>query len=253
MSSQPPSQSDDSHSPDHPSYDNSKLKTRNSKLALICVGSGGGTRFGGDKLEERLGRHTVFATALAALARACPEAPVVVVVPEPRLEFWRDQLSTEYPGALFVAGGLRRQDSVRAGVESAAAKGAEVVLVHDAARPLVHPDDVRGVLLALGGAEGAILSTPVPDTVKRTAPDGSVIGTVSRDGLRLAQTPQVFRVASLVEAWHKVDPAQEWTDESALLELAGMRVRSVVAGHPNPKLTTESDLKLLQGLLRSRS
>ena len=139
------------------------------------------------------------------------------------------------------------------GVETAAANGAEVVLVHDAARPLVHPDDIRGVLLALGGADGAILSAPVPDTVKRTARDGSVIGTVSRDDLRLAQTPQVFRVASLVEAWERVDPEHEWTDESALLELAGMRVRSVVAGHPNPKLTTESDLQLMQGLLRSGS
>jgi 2-C-methyl-D-erythritol 4-phosphate cytidylyltransferase len=221
------------------------------KLALICVGSGDGTRFGGDKLEERLGHRTVFAMALAALTRACPEAPAVVVVPEPRLEFWRDQLSTEHPSAVFVNGGLRRQDSVRVGVETAAANGAEVVLVHDAARPLVHPDDVRGVLLALGDADGAILSALVPDTVKLTARDGSVTKTVSRDDLRLAQTPQVFRVASLVEAWEKVDPAHEWTDESALLELAGMRVRSVVAGHPNPKLTTESDLQLMQGLLRS--
>ena len=220
------------------------------KLAMVCVGSGWGTRFGGDKLEERLGRQTVFATALTALTRACPEAPVVVVVPEPRLEFWRDQLSTEFPGALFVAGGSQRQDSVRAGVEMAAANGAEVVLVHDAARPLVHPDDVRGVLLALGDADGAILSAPVPDTVKRTARDGSVIETVARDDLRLAQTPQVFHVASLVEAWDKVDPIREWTDESALLELAGLRVRSVVAGHPNPKLTTASDLKLLKALLR---
>jgi 2-C-methyl-D-erythritol 4-phosphate cytidylyltransferase len=223
------------------------------KLALICVGSGDGTRFGGDKLEKRLGHRTVFAAALAALTRAFPEAPAVVVVPKPRLEFWHGQLSTEYPGALFVAGGSRRQDSVRVGVEKAAAHGAEVVVVHDAARPLVHPDDVRGVVLALGDADGAILSTPVPDTVKRTAPDGSVIGTVSRDDLRLAQTPQVFHVASLVDAWHTVDPAQEWTDESALLELAGMRVRSVVAGHPNPKLTTEPDLRLLQALLRSGS
>ena len=177
----------------------------------------------------------------------------MVVVPKTRLEFWRGQLSTEYPGALFVAGGTRRQDSVRAGVETAAANGAEVVLVHDAARPLVHPDDIRGVLLALGDADGAILSAPVPDTVKRTARDGSVITTVSRDDLRLAQTPQVFHVASLVEAWGKVDPEHEWTDESTLLELAGMRVRSVVAGHPNPKLTTESDLRLLQALLRSGS
>jgi 2-C-methyl-D-erythritol 4-phosphate cytidylyltransferase len=139
------------------------------------------------------------------------------------------------------------------GVEKAAAQGADVVLVHDAARPLVHPDDIRGVVLALGDADGAILSTPISDTVKRTARDGFVIGTVSRDDLRLAQTPQVFHVSSLVEAWRTVDPAHEWTDESALLELAGMTVRSAVAGHPNPKLTTESDLRLLQALLRSGS
>lgn len=223
------------------------------KLAMVCVGSGWGTRFGGDKLEERLGEWTVFATALSSLTRAFPSAPLVVVVPALRLDFWSDQLSPKFPGVSFVAGGLRRQDSVRLGVEKAAEGGAEVVVVHDAARPLVHADDVRGVVLALGDADGAILSMPVPDTVKRTASDGSVVETVSREDLRLAQTPQVFQVASLIAGWGKVDSAQEWTDESALLELAGMRVRSVVAGHPNPKLTTESDLRLLRGLLRAGS
>lgn len=253
MSSRPPTRSDAPSSPDSLSPENSKPKNQNLKLALVCVGSGWGTRFGGDKLEERLGDRTVFAAALVSLTRALPEASVVVVVPAERLEYWRDQLSSDYAGALFVAGGPRRQDSVRMGVEKAAEGGAETVIVHDAARPLVHPDDVRGVLLALGDADGAILSIPVPDTVKRTAQDGSVIGTVSRDDLRLAQTPQVFHVASLVEAWKRVDPAREWTDESALLELAGMKVRSVVSGHPNPKLTTGADLRLLRALLRSGS
>ena len=129
MSSLPPPRSDHPHSPDNP-------HPKHSKLAFVCVGAGRGVRFGGDKLAERLGSRTVFAAALGALVRAAPEALMVVVVCDAMLEFWRDQLSPECPQGRFVSGGDRRQDSVRAGVLYAAQAGADVVAVHDAARPL---------------------------------------------------------------------------------------------------------------------
>jgi len=211
-------------------------------LAFVCVGAGRGVRFGGDKLAEMLGPRTVFATALGALARAMPEALIVVVVGDARLEFWRDHLSPEFPQARFVGGGDRRQDSVRAGVLYAAQAGAEVVAVHDAARPLVDPADVE-----------AILSARVSDTVKRVDGNDMVVDTLSRDRLRSALTPQVFQIATLMEVWQRADLKREWTDEATLLESAGIPVRSVLARHPNPKVTTEADLQVVRAMMGSVS
>jgi len=218
-------------------------------LALICVGGGRGERFGGDKLAEALGSGTVLETALAALRRAFSDAPLVIVVPESRVDQWQDRLVPRITDAHFVAGGLRRQDSVRAGVEVAADAGADVVAVHDAARPLVDPQDVKGAVWALGAAAGAVLCSRVADTVKRVDGDGLVLDTVDRARLRLAQTPQVFRVAALYRAWEDSDPDRVWTDEAAMLESLDMPVRSVVAQRPNPKLTTVEDLLLLRAML----
>lgn len=220
-------------------------------LAFVCVGAGRGVRFGGDKLAEFIGQRTVFATALGALARAVPEALLVAVTAEARLDFWRGLLSMEFPQARFVSGGDRRQDSVRAGVLYAAQAGAEVVAVHDAARPLIDPRDVLAVISVLGGAAGAILTSRVTDTVKRIDGNDMVIDTLSRDRLRVALTPQVFRTATLMEVWQRVDPKRMWTDEAALLESAGIPVRSALARHPNPKVTTAADLQVVRAMVES--
>lgn len=246
MSSLPPPRSDHPHSPDNP-------HPKHSKLAFVCVGAGRGVRFGGDKLAERLGSRTVFAAALGALVRAAPEALMVVVVCDAMLEFWRDQLSPECPQARFVSGGDRRQDSVRAGVLYAAQAGADVVAVHDAARPLVDPEDVEAVINAVGGVAGAILSARISDTVKRVDGNGMVVDTLPREKLRSALTPQVFQIATLLEVWQRADLKRVWTDEATLLESAGIPVRSVLARHPNPKVTTEADLELMRAMMGSVS
>ncbi len=221
-----------------------------SDLGLVCVAAGHGLRFGGDKLAERLGSRTVLETACDSLRRAFPGAPLVVVLPADRIDRWAALLKAAVPGLGLVSGGARRQDSVANGVEHVAALGAEVVAVHDAARPLVHVDDVRAAVAAVEGADGALLCAPVTDTVKRVAADGLVLETVPRDRLRRAQTPQVFRIAALRRAWGAVEREAEWTDEAAILEAAGLTVRTVLATHPNPKLTTPADLLLLRALAK---
>jgi len=222
-------------------------------LAFVCVGAGRGVRFGGDKLAEMLGPRTVFASALMALSAATPEALMVVVVAETHLEFWRENLVPDFPQARFVGGGDRRQDSVRAGVLYAAQAGAEVVAIHDAARPLVDPADVQAVIGAVGGAQGAVLSARVSDTVKRVDGSDMVTDTLARDRLRFALTPQVFQIATLLEVWQRADFKRVWTDEAALLESVGIPVRSVLARHPNPKVTTEADLQVVRAMVGSLS
>ena len=248
MTSHPLSQPDPKSLSERSRSDNSKFKIQNSKLCFVCVGAGQGSRFGGEKLAQALGGRTVFASALGALVAAIPAAPLVVVVAPECLQEWRNRLYPDFPEALLVGGGARRQDSVRAGVDVAIGLGAEVVAIHDAARPLVDPRDVLSVVNGLGEADGAILTARVSDTVKRISVDDLVAETVDRESLRLALTPQVFRVVSLQKAWDATSGESKWTDESSLLENSGMRVHSVVARYPNPKVTTQSDLREIRTL-----
>ncbi len=215
---------------------------------MVCVGGGRGERFGGDKLAADLGGITVLEASLGKLRAAFAEAPLAVVLPAATLEAWRGRLAERGGHLLWVCGGARRQDSVRAGVEAVAGGGIDVVLVHDAARPLVSPGDVRRVVAGLGDADGAILCGQVVDTVKRVDASGAVVGTVDRGDLRLAQTPQVFRLEALRRAWRGPEESATATDEAMLLEAVGMRVQSVLARRPNPKLTLPEDLELLRRL-----
>ena len=221
-------------------------------LALVCVAGGRGERFGGDKLAELVAGRSILEHALAGLRRAFPEPPLVVVVPARRMDFWRGVLSSSFRDAELVVGGRLRQHSVRAGVEAAVAAGADVVAVHDAARPALDAEDARAVVRALGPAAGAVLCAEVDDTVKRVDRHGTVLETIDRSALRLAQTPQVYRTAALRKAWDEVDQTRVWTDESAMLEILALPVRSVVARRPNPKLTTAAELPLIRSLLEGR-
>lgn len=217
-------------------------------LSLICVAGGTGVRYGGDKLAAGLAGSTVLGWSLRRLHEAFPAAPVIVAVGRARIEFWRQELAGEIPDIVVVEGGPRRQDSVRCAV-SAVAGECDTVLIHDGARPLVHVDDVRAAVEGLGDAAGAVLCCRVADTVKRAAANGTVAETVPRGELRLAQTPQVFRRAALERAWRECDLEREWTDESAMIEAAGLSVRLVVARHANPKLTTAADLRVLEAMV----
>jgi len=215
------------------------------RIALVCVGGGRGERFGGDKLAAEIAGRTVLERSLTALGAAFPDAPLVVVLPHERMASWTERLASAFPTVTCVVGGVRRQDSVRRGVE---AVSAEVVAIHDAARPLVDPGDVRRAVASLGDGDGAILVGRIADTVKRVDDRGTVLETLDRVPLRAAQTPQVFRVAALERAWRESDPDREWTDEAALLEACGMEVTTVDALRPNPKITTTADLELVRRL-----
>ena len=110
----------------------------------------------------------------------------------------------------------------RLGLEALAAHAPEIVLVHDAARPVIPPDTVPDLLAALADADGAIPACPVADTLKRSAADGSIAATVPREGLFRAQTPQAFRFPVLL-ALHRAGTRSGGTDDASLLEAAGRR------------------------------
>jgi 2-C-methyl-D-erythritol 4-phosphate cytidylyltransferase len=210
--------------------------------------------------------------SIAAMRAAAGVRSIVVACPPGRVHDLGDG------GLDVVAGGATRAQSVANALE---AVGTELVAVHDAARPLVTPELVEGVVGTLAAnpeADGAIAATPVTDTIKRVGGDATTAssypgatsftlspsegsnvtlvigGTVDRGQLWAAQTPQVFRVEALRRAL-EADPGQveAATDEAMLIEAAGGRVLIHPSSPENLKVTTPLDLKLAERLLAERS
>jgi 2-C-methyl-D-erythritol 4-phosphate cytidylyltransferase len=202
----------------------------------VVVAAGSGARFGGLKQFERIGGRTILDRSLAA-ARAAADGVVVVVAAE--------NVADVRGADAVVVGGATRSASVRAGLDAVPA-GADVVVVHDAARPLAAPDLWSNVIAAVrNGADAAICAVPVTDTLKRV--DGEVVTeTVDRDGMVSVQTPQAFKAAVLRRAHAAGGDA---TDDAGLVEAVGGRV-VVVAGSPtNVKITRREDLSIAEALL----
>jgi 2-C-methyl-D-erythritol 4-phosphate cytidylyltransferase len=198
----------------------------------IVVAAGSGSRFGSPKQYEVLRGRRVLDWARQAM-RTNVEG-VVMVVPE-------DRIGKLEPGAnAVVAGGATRSASVRAGL-SAVPDRVEIIVIHDAARPLARSALVASVIDAVReGADAAVPGLEVTDTIRSR--DGGVL---DRSQLVAVQTPQAFRAAVLRRA-HEGEP--EATDDSALVEAVGGSV-VIVEGQPdNFKITTPSDLKIA-GLL----
>jgi 2-C-methyl-D-erythritol 4-phosphate cytidylyltransferase len=144
-----------------------------------------------------------------------------------------------------VAGGARRQDSVRCGLEALGA--CDYVAVHDGARPLITPELIARGFEAARETGAACCAIAAPDTVKE-AEDGRVQRTLDRSRLWLAQTPQVFRYDLLVDAHKRIEG--DVTDDAALVEALGTEVRLFAGSSRNLKVTTPDDLALVQALLR---
>lgn len=197
-----------------------------SKVWTIVVGGGSGTRFGRPKQYETLGDERIIDRARRIAASA--SAGVVLVVPA---------VDAATEGG--VAGGSTRSESVRAGLAHVPAD-ADIVCVHDAARPFADADLYRRVVAAVeAGADAAVPGVAVTDTIKVVDDAGVVTATPDRATLVAVQTPQAFRYASLVAAHAS---GAEATDDAALIEATGGRVVVVEGSNDNRKITVPDDL-----------
>ncbi len=217
--------------------------------ALIVAG-GSGERLGIDrpKAFAPLGGRPLLAESVDRLDR-CPWIDAIVVAAPAGWEEAAILLSEEVVATKVVScvtGGASRSDSARAALGDVP-DDAFVILVHDAARPLVSDDVVERLLAPLAeGYDGAVPALPLPDTLKRVS-GGTVVETVSRDDLVAAQTPQAFLAVALRRAF--AGDTANATDCAALVEETGGRV-AVVDGDPRLlKVTTKSDLEFVEKLL----
>jgi 2-C-methyl-D-erythritol 4-phosphate cytidylyltransferase len=216
----------------------------------ILVAAGRGERLGTErpKAFAKLGELPLLAEPLRRLDESEWIDSVVVVVPagweEPAI-LLAEELGCGKVRAC-VAGGATRTDSVRAGVGEVP-DDAAVVLVHDAARPILPDEVVERVLAPLAeGWDGVVPGLPVADTVKRVGDDGGVVETVARDGLWTVQTPQAFPADMLRRA---VGAGGDATDCAGLVEAQGGRIK-VVPGDPLlAKVTTADDLARIESML----
>jgi 2-C-methyl-D-erythritol 4-phosphate cytidylyltransferase len=225
--------------------------TEAAAAVAIVVAAGRGERLGAERPKAFV--ELAGQALLLRAARAFEDAPsvggIVAVVPEAEEAAARSLLEKLAKLRAVVAGGERRQDSVAAGLAALPAGFDGVVLVHDAARPLVEVALVEAVVREALANGAALPVLPLVDTVKRVR-DGRVVETLDRSELGGAQTPQGFRCALLREA---IEAARrsglELTDEAMAVERLGRPVAAVPGSRRNRKLTTPDDLAWAEGVV----
>ena len=226
----------------------------------IVVAAGASSRMGGiDKLAAMVHDRPLLAWSLDAIAAAPAVERIVVVVAPQRLQEVAAAAWLPAKVVRAVAGGARRQESVAAGLAALdeldgagqTVQTDRVVLVHDGARPLVSPALVGRIVAAAAMHGAAIPVLPVAETLKRVGGD-LVLGTVDREGLATAQTPQAARRSLLRKALAErpADGPETWTDEAALLEACNIAVHAIPGEPSNLKVTLPEDMGRVETALR---
>ena len=199
-----------------------------------------------------IGGRTMLSYSLAAVGQVNSIGEVVIAVPEGFESAARAEAAAAGLGAAvkITPGGIERQDSVRIALGLTSAES-ELVIVHDAARPLATPAIFEACIAAAARAGGAIAAIPVADTLKRVADsDRTIAATVARSGLWQAQTPQAFRRDLLLAAHRRaVSEGIVATDDADLVERTGVRVEVVEGSTANIKITTPSDLAIVEAII----
>ena len=222
-------------------------------IAALIVAAGRGVRFGTDcpKQFALLHNKPILFHSIEIFENMAEFDQIWLVLPEDfagEVERELDLSAYKKIGGR-VAGGIRRQDSVWAGL-SHLPDQTEIVAIHDAVRPCAPPAAVAEAVRQAQQVGAAILAAPVVDTLKRSDDKGRVIETLDRERLWLAQTPQVFRFDLIRRAYKQVlDDQVEMTDDAAAVERLGEPVEVVPSHWPNPKITTLSDMRLAELLV----
>ena len=208
---------------------------------------------GFDKLAAVLAGRTVLEHAVRALAGTGEFAELILVTSPERWDGargWVEAVARESGVPVrWACGGAERHDSVAAGL-AALDPSATLVAVHDGARPLVSADDVRRVVAEARAAGAASLAHPVVETLKRADDNGRVAGSVDRAGLWAMETPQVFAVEMLRDAYAAaLTRGERLTDEVSAVQAAGRGVKLVSSGSCNLKITHPGDLALAEKLV----
>ena len=221
-------------------------------LTAIIVAAGSSKRVGFDKLFSKLGDRSVLEHALAAFEKAESVSEIILVCRDPKLAQDAINRARGRKVRAVVRGGERRQDSVQAGLKELA-ENSEFVAVHDAARPLITPREIERVFSAAQKHGAAVLAAPITDTLKFADANQVVSGSIDRQNVFAMQTPQIFRRASLLEAYERISSnSLIVTDDVSAIEHAGGSIVVVPAQDHNLKITYAGDLPIAEFILKQR-
>ncbi len=218
------------------------------KVSAIIVAAGSGQRLGRvePKAFVKIAGRTILSYSLRTIAEVSEIEEIVIAAPagmEKAARAEANATAIRVP-IKITAGGAERQDSVRIALALTSSE-AEVIVVHDAARPFADATPFAACIAAARRSGGGIAATPVSDTLKRGAADGTIEATVARAGLWRAETPQAFQRGLLVAAHERATREKiAATDDSDLVEQIGGRVELVESRALNLKITTPADLAL---------
>jgi 2-C-methyl-D-erythritol 4-phosphate cytidylyltransferase len=221
------------------------------KVGVVIPAAGSGTRMGGARKPLlEIGGKPLLQHCLEAFFRIDAVTRIAVALPTEVINNpppWMHDRRI-----LFAQGGAQRADSVRAAVAVLPAD-IDVVLIHDAARPVLHRESIEAVIEIAASGDSATLALPVTDTLHRVDENGAIVDTPDRAQFWRALTPQAFPRRVLEQAYERVTDVSSATDEAGLVSRAGFKVR-VVPGNPsNIKVTTPADVALAEvALLRFR-
>ncbi len=226
---------------------------QNPPTYAIILAAGSSIRFAGDEPKQflPLAGRPLLAHSIQAFVDSPSIREIILVVPAASRASVTDDILLEYQFekvSRVISGGVTRAESTKNGLE-AVASDAELIAIHDGARPTVSPSDIERVIHAAAKDGAAILASPVGDTLKRVA-EQRIVATVDRAGLYAAQTPQVFR-ADLIRRAHD-SGADSVTDDAQAVEALGVQVTVVESSDTNIKVTRPGDIILAEAILNSR-
>lgn len=221
----------------------------------ILVAGGQGLRMGGDVPKQflPLGGRPVLMHTIDRFREVFPDMHIIVVLPQGQHDYWHDLCRRHHLEGSFqtAPGGDTRFHSVLNGLNAIPADVSEgLVGVHDGVRPFVSRDTLRRCYEEAARSGTAVPVTPVVETLRHVSPDGESM-TVPRSDYRLVQTPQVFSLALLRQAYRQ-PYAPQFTDDASVVEALGERITLVEGNRENIKLTTPADLLLAKGIMEAR-
>lgn len=214
-------------------------------LSVIITAGGSSTRYGNrNKLLEKINGKEVILHAIEAFFSINPRE--IIIPASESLEPVIKRLTEKMPAVKVIRGGKTRQESVFNGIK--ACKGKGLVAIHDAARPLVKPEDIKKCIAKAKETKAAILAVRATDTIKKVDGEGKIIETPDRQQLWCVQTPQIFDYKLIYSAHTKLS-TESFSDDAGLLEHLGIPVYIVEGSYTNIKITTKADLSVAENLL----
>lgn len=230
--------------------ENARMKT-----VAIIPAAGAGVRMEMDRAKQflDLDGRPLLALTLEKFQESPSIDSIILIVPSDSLDFCKSEIiERQHLNKVrkVVAGGKRRQDSVRLGIEATEGKY-DLILIHDGVRPLIESRLIEEVVSAARKDRAVITALPAKDTVKKINGDHMVIKTCNREHVWLVQTPQVFRYDDIMKA-HRLAIEEGWeemTDDALLVERMGIPVNVIMGSEDNIKITTPHDMELANFLL----